>query len=51
MLGLVTVANKKHVRYKRNHPVVAGVVLAQGKGLAFNRIFGALIYIAKMFAP
>jgi hypothetical protein len=41
---------KLHIIGKGNHPVFAGVVIAQGKGLMFNCVFGALIYIGKMFA-
>jgi hypothetical protein len=35
---------------KETTPFFAGVVIAQGKGLAFNRISGAFIYIGKMFS-
>ena len=39
-----------HICDKKNHPNFAGVVIVQGKGLAFNQIFGALIYIGQFFA-
>jgi len=35
---------------KETTPLLPGWLLAQGKGLAFNRISGALIYIGKMSA-